>query len=478
MSLDLPVVLGTPGPQYAGQVNAALTTLDAHDHTSGKGVAIPSAGIAPDADLPFNGHSPTGLGSTQYQDRDTGPDGAITQRAVYVQGGDLYYVNGDGVEIQITDDAVINPVGTGGFGGDYVLSGAQANYSLVAQAYTFLNPNTSRSKLNIGALDATGAATIAGAASFASTLSVTGAITASAAINAGAASFSSLGVSGTTTLAATTVTTLAASGQSTLSGVGATSLSVSGTSALNATSATGLTVSGAASTATLAVSGAATLTGTATAAQVNMTGLTVANPAGVPVELKASGANTVTVDIGRDPARDYDWRLSQDTTTNDLAINPAGGGLAAGTRKVRVDAPMACSTGFRSFLLMGTVGSGPTVANGATQDFALYNSQPSFPNNVVPWPFAGSVVGIAVRLTTGVTSNNMAVQVLRNGGLLFTTNTFTSGAGGVSFTQTFAKDLYQFGANVEVSARILNNSGATIASMFGQCYLIVEMDGR
>ena len=49
MALDLPVVGSTAGPDWATKLNAAITTVDAHDHTTGKGVQIPAGGIAANA---------------------------------------------------------------------------------------------------------------------------------------------------------------------------------------------------------------------------------------------------------------------------------------------------------------------------------------------------------------------------------------------------------------------------------------------
>jgi hypothetical protein len=45
MTISLPTVGVTAGPTYASLVNAAFETVDAHDHTTGKGVQVPTAGI-------------------------------------------------------------------------------------------------------------------------------------------------------------------------------------------------------------------------------------------------------------------------------------------------------------------------------------------------------------------------------------------------------------------------------------------------
>lgn len=49
MGLDLPTVGVTTGPDWATMINNAFETVDAHDHSSGKGVQISNAGISSSA---------------------------------------------------------------------------------------------------------------------------------------------------------------------------------------------------------------------------------------------------------------------------------------------------------------------------------------------------------------------------------------------------------------------------------------------
>lgn len=61
MGLTLPDVSVTLGPTWASQINSDLTLLDQHNHTSGFGVQIPTAGLNIDGDLGFNNHAISGL---------------------------------------------------------------------------------------------------------------------------------------------------------------------------------------------------------------------------------------------------------------------------------------------------------------------------------------------------------------------------------------------------------------------------------
>jgi hypothetical protein len=67
MGLTIPQYNSTPdGPNatsgtYPNEVQTDLTLIDAHDHTTGKGVKIPTAGININANLSFNGYSLTSV---------------------------------------------------------------------------------------------------------------------------------------------------------------------------------------------------------------------------------------------------------------------------------------------------------------------------------------------------------------------------------------------------------------------------------
>jgi hypothetical protein len=102
MNLDLPTVSVTLGPEWATDVNTALTTVDSHDHTSGKGTKVPVAGLDIQADLSFNSNRASDLLSTKYTSQVSALSGASNSNSVSVSGGDLYYTNNSGTAVQIT----------------------------------------------------------------------------------------------------------------------------------------------------------------------------------------------------------------------------------------------------------------------------------------------------------------------------------------------------------------------------------------
>ena len=113
LNLDLPVVTVTLGPEWATEVNKAFEVVDAHDHTSGKGLRIPTAGLNINASLDFNDNSATNLEFVNYNDRTSSPSGATFATALSVFSGDLYYTNASGIAIQMTTGgSVVTSPGT------------------------------------------------------------------------------------------------------------------------------------------------------------------------------------------------------------------------------------------------------------------------------------------------------------------------------------------------------------------------------
>lgn len=107
MNLTLPTVSTTLGPTWATQLNTALEVADAHDHTSGKGKPVPTAGIDINAALDFNEYKATGLLAAQFEDQEATLTGASYASSTYSVDGDLYYTNGAGNAVQITDGGAL-----------------------------------------------------------------------------------------------------------------------------------------------------------------------------------------------------------------------------------------------------------------------------------------------------------------------------------------------------------------------------------
>lgn len=99
MGLDLPIPTVTLGPEWASDLNAALESVDSHDHTSGKGKQITPAAININTALSFNANSAEDV---TYLNLENNSSTLTNPYKVYTVNGDLYWNNGSAVPVQIT----------------------------------------------------------------------------------------------------------------------------------------------------------------------------------------------------------------------------------------------------------------------------------------------------------------------------------------------------------------------------------------
>lgn len=126
-------------------LNAALTLNDAHDHTTGKGVKVPSAGLNINADISFGGLWAT----TAMRAVDFTPvapaDVASLAGAFFVNSSDsnnLYFRTVSGSNVKLMDGAALNVAAfVGGIGGDYSTASALVAYVAADDRYTFKGPD-------------------------------------------------------------------------------------------------------------------------------------------------------------------------------------------------------------------------------------------------------------------------------------------------------------------------------------------------
>lgn len=111
MALSLPIVGTTAGPTWASMLNTALTLVDAHDHSSGKGVQITPAGLNINTDLSINSNNINAVRSLRLFANTSAVNGISDIRNVYVLNDNLYYNNASGTAVQITSGSSINAAG-------------------------------------------------------------------------------------------------------------------------------------------------------------------------------------------------------------------------------------------------------------------------------------------------------------------------------------------------------------------------------
>lgn len=135
MNMLLPVPTQQLGPQWALDLNNALGVVDGHTHTPGNGQQVPSAGLNINADLPFNANNATTLRSARFTNNGSALSLPTDITCVYVAGGNLFYNNALGQQIQITSGSSINIGSLGTIGGDY------GQFGVPAVVDYFVSPN-------------------------------------------------------------------------------------------------------------------------------------------------------------------------------------------------------------------------------------------------------------------------------------------------------------------------------------------------
>jgi hypothetical protein len=152
MSLDLPVVSTTLGPEWAELLNAALEVIDNHDHTAGRGRLVTSAALNINDDVSINNKNLEDARSYNMADNSGPLSDPADVRSLYAVSGELYYNDGIGNQIQITSGGALDASSVGGIGGDYGTSSANVYYSSVSKTFFFDQDTNKRAKLDIGDL--------------------------------------------------------------------------------------------------------------------------------------------------------------------------------------------------------------------------------------------------------------------------------------------------------------------------------------
>ena len=146
MNMPVPVVEVDPGPDWANHVNACLSIIDSHNHTPGQGVQITPAGMLINADLPFNGNNAISLRSTRYSPQVAPLSLPSDLDCLYVSGVDLYYNDGAGNQIRVTQSGSV----TGSAGTITGLPSGTASASYSAGTFTFNKATLTPATMNVG----------------------------------------------------------------------------------------------------------------------------------------------------------------------------------------------------------------------------------------------------------------------------------------------------------------------------------------
>lgn len=111
MQLVLATVSQTLGPEWAQLINAAFELVDAHDHSSGKGIKVTPSGININSTLDFQNNKAASISAAGLQSlsaADTAQTGTL-QRI----GTNLWWINSGGSAVQLTSGASVVSTGSG-----------------------------------------------------------------------------------------------------------------------------------------------------------------------------------------------------------------------------------------------------------------------------------------------------------------------------------------------------------------------------
>lgn len=133
MLLPVPAVGVTEGPQFASDINNCMSTIDQHDHSADSGVQINPAGININSDLAFNGNNLTLARSIRFQPQLAAISLPADLGCLYEAGVDLYYNDGNGNQVRITQGGAV----TGAAGTITGLPSGTASASFAAGVFTF-----------------------------------------------------------------------------------------------------------------------------------------------------------------------------------------------------------------------------------------------------------------------------------------------------------------------------------------------------
>ena len=140
ISIILPSLGGDKGI-WDDEINAALTLIDAHDHTTGKGVKITPAAMNINADLAFGDYFISALGKVSFTAIAAPSTGS---KSLFVSSADneLYWRTNAGTNVKLTSGTTLNTSLVGGIVGDYASVGAEVAYDDANDRYTFKQQST------------------------------------------------------------------------------------------------------------------------------------------------------------------------------------------------------------------------------------------------------------------------------------------------------------------------------------------------
>lgn len=146
MKLPIPVVGVDLGPDWANNVNASLNAIDSHNHSADQGVPITPDGLNINSDLNMQGNDLTNTRSVRFVNNLVPLAALLDLGCIYEAGGELYYNDASGNQVQIT----LNGAVTGATGTITGLPSGTASASFAGGTFTFQKATSTAATMNVG----------------------------------------------------------------------------------------------------------------------------------------------------------------------------------------------------------------------------------------------------------------------------------------------------------------------------------------
>lgn len=148
MNLPIPTVSTDPGPDWGTNVVACLNAIDSHDHSPGQGVQVNPAGLNINTDLTMQSNNLTMVRTVRFVTQASPLSAGADIGCLYESGVDLYFNDGNGNQVRITTNGLVN-AGAGSITG---LPSGTASVSFAAGTYTFQSATNTPATMNVGPL--------------------------------------------------------------------------------------------------------------------------------------------------------------------------------------------------------------------------------------------------------------------------------------------------------------------------------------
>ncbi len=146
MNLPIPIPSLTVGPDWAQDVVASLNQIDSHNHSIDQGVPVSPDGILINGDLPFNNNNLTTARSIRFFPQGS-PLAELTDiECIYVSGVDLYYNDGAGNTVRLTQGGAVS----GAAGTITGLPSGTASAAYAAGVFSFRSSTNTPATMSVG----------------------------------------------------------------------------------------------------------------------------------------------------------------------------------------------------------------------------------------------------------------------------------------------------------------------------------------